>query len=118
VAPVTARIKAISCFAFCFLLTFFCFLISNGDWGCCASAAVDMIARLRGSRVVLSSKAPGERRGPRKAVGKESKLLLSHINPTPADVSKRLRFHTFVHASSVTTMCSERAPKHAHSYAE
>lgn len=36
--------------------------------------------RVYGSQVVLSSEVPGERWGPDRAVGKESKLLLSHTS--------------------------------------
>lgn len=36
--------------------------------------------RVHGSQVVLSSEVLGERWGPRKAVGKESKLPLSHTS--------------------------------------
>lgn len=46
----------------------------------CVSVYVCTCLRVRGSQVVLSSEVPGERWGPHKAVGKESKPLLSHTS--------------------------------------
>lgn len=46
----------------------------------CTSVRVCLRSRLRGSQVALSSEVLGERWGPRRAVGKEDKLLLSHTS--------------------------------------
>lgn len=96
-APVTDHIKAISCFG-CVILALMGVVVH-------VCMCVHTCLHVHGTQVVLSSEVPEERWGPRKAVGKESKMPLSHTSMQRQQMCQttlcsHLCAHTFVHKSS------------------